>query len=689
MKAITRIIISATLFFITFTAHAALVTSPGDIPNQTVIDFEGQAAVSSVPGPIQIGDTVGLDVTVEGTPNTGFYVNNSGWGLCDNGSWGSPQTFLGANDARPGSIRVSFNDGPVSAVGGFMNHAPCDSATMVISVYDSGMNLLETYDITADAVTPGGFNDGVFRGISRPSADIAYFEIFGGVPVLDDVTFDATPVLLGVNSGAGGQFLATIDTDTAALTNLGVTGLTIDGIAMGGGILYAADNGSRQLVTLNPATGAVDTVLGSYVNAGTIEAMAYRQSDDALFGIDLSNTNLVSFNTSTGEATIVGPLGTGENLAGMSFSMDGTLYSIAHSSGNLFTVDPDTGAATLVATGPGTGPLGLAVHPVTDVLYTATFISGLDGVLETVDPVTAVRTPVGTMVGGQQIEGLTFKFGSVAEPVADLTISKTDSIDPVTAGSEFTYTIRVDNLGDALADDVVVTDTLPAGVTLVSTSGCTEDPTGVPTCSLGTIDAGGFAEYTVTVMVDPSTIGLITNNVSVTTSSPESDTDNNSATEVTLVTAEADLSITKMGSSDPIISGGNQELVYTIEVSNAGPSDATNVMVTDTLSPLAVFVATSGCQNDPVGIPDCNLGTIASGSSASYTITVLLQRTGGSIDNSASVVSDASDPTGDNDSVTETTNVVPIPIPTLNNRGLLMLMLLMAGIGFMSIRRLS
>jgi len=688
MKTIFRIVAVAVLAFSAITSNAGLVTSAGDIPNSTVIDFSTQPTVSNAPGPIQIGDAVGMDVTVDGNPNTGFYTNFDGWGLCDNGSWGSPQTYISANDARPGTIRVAFNDGPVSAVGGFMNHAPCDSATLTISAYDAGMNLLETYDITADAVTPGGYNAGVFRGISRNAADIAYFEIFGGVPVLDDVTFNANPVLLGVNSGVGGQFLASIDVDTAALTNLGNTGLTIDGIAMGSGVLYAADNGNSRLVTLDPTSGALDTVIGGYVNVTTLEAMAFRQSDSALFGIDLDGFSLVRLDTTTGEATVVGPLGIEEYLAGLSFATNGTLYGIAHTSGSLFTINPDTGAATLVATGPGTGPLGLAVHPVSDVLYTATWTLGNDMLLETVDPVTAVRTTVGTMVGGQQIEGLTFWFGAAPNvPLADLTVSKTDGPDPVTAGTELTYTIHVDNIGAAPADNVVVTDTLPAGVTLVSTSGCAEDPAALPDCSLGTIASGGSAEYTVTVMVDASTTGLITNNVSVATSSTESDTTNNTATQDTTVVAEADLSITKMDSSDPIVSGGSQLLIYTIEVSNAGPSDATNVLVTDTLPAVAVFESTAGCLNDPVGVPVCQLGTVAAGASASYTVTVSLQRSGGTISNSVSVTSDATDPTGDNDSVSETTDVIPIPIPTLNNLGMLLLILLLTGFAWVGIRR--
>lgn len=272
-------------------------------------------------------------------------------------------------------------------------------------------------------------------------------------------------------------------------------------------------------------------------------------------------------------------------------------------------------------------------------------------------------------------------------PMAELTISKSGNVNPVVAGNELVYTIRVDNMGTGPAADVVVTDTLPAGVTLVSTSGCAEDPAAVPTCSLGTIDIDGFAEYTVTVTVDPSTTGVITNNVSVTTSSVESNPDNNSASQDTTVSAEADLSITKMDSSDPFVSGGNQVLVYTIEVSNAGPSDATNVVVTDILPSVALFESTSGCVNDPDGIPDCQLGTIAAGISASYTITVTLQRAAGTIINSASVISDAFDPDSENSSVSETTDITAISIPTLGVLGLAALILLLGSIGWVSIRR--
>ena len=48
-----------------------------------------------------------------------------------------------------------------------------------------------------------------------------------------------------------------------------------------------------------------------------------------------------------------------------------------------------------------------------------------------------------------------------------------------------TYTITVDNLGLADVPNVVVTDTLPTGTTLVSSTGCLESPAGgAPTCTI-------------------------------------------------------------------------------------------------------------------------------------------------------------------------------------------------------------
>ena len=60
---------------------------------------------------------------------------------------------------------------------------------------------------------------------------------------------------------------------------------------------------------------------------------------------------------------------------------------------------------------------------------------------------------------------------TVAAGLADLSITKTDSPDPVATGGTLTYTIGVSNAGPNDASAVKVVDTLPAGTTFVSATG--------------------------------------------------------------------------------------------------------------------------------------------------------------------------------------------------------------------------
>ena len=64
---------------------------------------------------------------------------------------------------------------------------------------------------------------------------------------------------------------------------------------------------------------------------------------------------------------------------------------------------------------------------------------------------------------------------------------------------------------------------------------------------------------------------------------------NNSATDTDTLTPQADLSITKTDSPDPV--APSQPLVYTISVSNAGPAAATSVVVAESLPPGTAFLS--------------------------------------------------------------------------------------------------
>ena len=87
----------------------------------------------------------------------------------------------------------------------------------------------------------------------------------------------------------------------------------------------------------------------------------------------------------------------------------------------------------------------------------------------------------------------------------------------ISIGQLFDYVIEVSNQGPSEAANVVVVDNLPVGLSLVSSSGCAEDPNGAPTCSVGTLGVGASAQITLTVRVDVIGDGqTIVNTASVT-----------------------------------------------------------------------------------------------------------------------------------------------------------------------------
>jgi uncharacterized repeat protein (TIGR01451 family) len=121
--------------------------------------------------------------------------------------------------------------------------------------------------------------------------------------------------------------------------------------------------------------------------------------------------------------------------------------------------------------------------------------------------------------------------------------------------------------------------------------------------------------------------------------------------------SEADLGITKSDSPDPATVG--QNLTYTLTASNGGPAPASNVRVEDTLPENATFVSATPSAGSCVRhgrTVKCNLGTLASGASATVTI-VVKPNEAVATTNTAFVTSDAPDPNGANNSATATTTV--------------------------------
>lgn len=246
--------------------------------------------------------------------------------------------------------------------------------------------------------------------------------------------------------------------------------------------------------------------------------------------------------------------------------------------------------------------------------------------------------------------------------VSDMSITKTDSPDPVTAGNNITWTITVANAGPDAATNAAWSDTLPAGTTFVSLSAaggwtCTTPAVGAAgtvSCSNASL-AVGSAVFTLTAAVSPTLVAgsTVSNTATVTSGSGDSNSGNNSATATTAVNASADLQITKTATPNPVVAGSN--LSYAIAVNNAGPSNAAAVAMSDTLPAGTTFVSLSApggwtCTTPAVGsngTVSCNIASLAMGS-ASFTLVVKVEASvtsGTVLSNTATATSTTPDPT--------------------------------------------
>ncbi|MCZ7544391.1 MAG: DUF11 domain-containing protein [Anaerolineae bacterium] len=126
---------------------------------------------------------------------------------------------------------------------------------------------------------------------------------------------------------------------------------------------------------------------------------------------------------------------------------------------------------------------------------------------------------------------------TVNVPQANLSLTKTDSPDPILVGNNLMYTITVNNAGPDAATGVTVTDTLPANVTLISltpSQGTCVGTTAI-TCNLGTINSG--ANATIAIGVATQAQGVLSNTALVTADQDDPAPGNNSDTETTTVYA--------------------------------------------------------------------------------------------------------------------------------------------------------
>jgi uncharacterized repeat protein (TIGR01451 family) len=127
---------------------------------------------------------------------------------------------------------------------------------------------------------------------------------------------------------------------------------------------------------------------------------------------------------------------------------------------------------------------------------------------------------------------------------------------------------------------------------------------------------------------------------------------------IPFVGVQADMSIVKTGPSGRQPTG--REMHWTITVTNNGPDDAQNVVVTDTLPASVDLVHLMPSQGTCLHHNQvCDLGSLANGATATIDVAVI-PRQAGTITNLASVTSQTSDPIGGNNTSSVDTSICRI-----------------------------
>ena len=268
----------------------------------------------------------------------------------------------------------------------------------------------------------------------------------------------------------------------------------------------------------------------------------------------------------------------------------------------------------------------------------------------------------------------------------DLSLSKIVNNATPNVGQNVTFTITTANAGPDNATGVVVTDLLPAGLTFVSAtpSGSTTYDSGTGIWTIGNLNSSATAQLQIVATV--ATSGVKTNTAQVTAANEgdlDSTPNNNNAQEddqasVNVTPQVADLSVTKIvNNATP---NKNENVTFTITVSNAGPDSATSVAVTDLLPAGLTFVSStpSGSTTYASGTGIWTVGTLASGASATLQVVATATTLGAKINTAQVTAVDQFDPDStpnnsvstedDQASVTVTPNVADLSlIKQVNN----------------------
>ena len=211
--------------------------------------------------------------------------------------------------------------------------------------------------------------------------------------------------------------------------------------------------------------------------------------------------------------------------------------------------------------------------------------------LATGDPEQITLEPLAKGVQASGSDGAKCQTTPLGLP-ADIAVTKTAEQSAIVPGQPITYTLKVENLGPWGADEIVLSDPMPAGVTGASWS-CTSasvsaacvpaSGTGDLHATIALLEAGAFVTYEITFQTDPAFKGEIVNIASITVPPDFADEPANNIARSPAAVSE--LEVIKTGKWIDVNNNGAPEpgepVEFTFTVSNGTTVDITNVTISD------------------------------------------------------------------------------------------------------------
>jgi uncharacterized repeat protein (TIGR01451 family) len=505
----------------------------------------------------------------------------------------------------------------------------------------------------------GGSSDDIGRGISLDSSNRACVVGQTSSTNFPTKAVTGTTLFQGDQGGIDG-FLARFDVATSGSASLQYS-------------TYIGGANTDLALAVDVGPGDTPAVTGS-TRSSSASFPLRNALDSTLSGVDAFVMKFVSDGDRQIFSTYLGGTGSEEGR-GIAVDATGMVYVTGRTSnGSAF---PKVNQLSRVEGGAADAFVVRYSDPGTEISY-STILGGLNDdegnaiAVNGVDAYVCGKTtsndfPVTSNAFQDVRKGVNDGFVSKIRPTVDLSMSIVDNADPVTQNSNVTYSINITNLGPDIASKINLNITWNTGAlaTFVSASlGCVAvNATGV-ICELeGDIPSGATLTATLVLRAERTgTIQVIANAFPAEQDLGGGGVPFDLETTQVFPPNSADLAFFVTDNPDPVAI--NQELEYTIIVTNNGPNDAQNITVTDPVPTGTSFVSVTSagnCSAPPPGGTGNVTCTFASlGVNITQVITIRVKVEPGApavLQNTGSVTSATPDPNQANNTQTQSTVV--------------------------------